>query len=95
MAEQQLTRYRNRATGSIVRVDDETAKSLGAEYEKADGRKAAGASSGGYAAMKVADLQAEAERRNEGRDESELIPTEGKKADLVAALEADDAAQAE
>lgn len=34
MAEQQLTRHRNRATGSIVRVDDATAKTLGADYEK-------------------------------------------------------------
>lgn len=29
-----LTRYRNRATGSVVRVDEETAKTVGAEFEK-------------------------------------------------------------
>jgi hypothetical protein len=40
----------------------------------------------------VADLKAEVERRNEGRDEADLIAPEGtKKADLIAALEADDA----
>jgi len=44
----------------------------------------------GYEAMKVADLHAEIDRRNEGRDEADLIPGDGKKADLVAALEADD-----
>jgi hypothetical protein len=42
--------------------------------------------------MTVADLKAELERRNEGRDEADLIAPEGtKKADLIAALEADDA----
>lgn len=44
----------------------------------------------GYEAMKVADLQAEIDRRNEGREEADLIPSDGKKADLIAALEADD-----
>lgn len=46
----------------------------------------------GYAAMKVADLKAEIERRNDGRDEDDLLSVEGKKADLVAVLEADDEA---
>lgn len=49
----------------------------------------------GYEAMTVPKLKAEIERRNEGRDEPRLVPTEGKKADLIAALEADDAARAE
>lgn len=44
----------------------------------------------GYAAMKVADLKAEIERRNDGRDEDALLPVDGKKAELVAVLEADD-----
>lgn len=50
----------------------------------------------GYAGMKVADLKAEIDKRNEGRDEGDLIePDEpGNKPELVAALEADDAAQA-
>jgi hypothetical protein len=35
VADSKLTRYRNKVTGSIVRVDDETAKTLGAaEFEK-------------------------------------------------------------
>ncbi|HET6816881.1 MAG TPA: hypothetical protein VFH66_06605 [Mycobacteriales bacterium] len=49
---------------------------------------------GGYSKQKVADLQAEIDRRNEGRDEADQIAPEGeKKADLIAALEADDEAQ--
>ena len=45
---------------------------------------------GGYESMTVADLRAEIESRNEGREEVDLIPSDGKKADLVAALDADD-----
>ena len=41
-----------------------------------------------YTSLTVADLKDEIARRNEGRDDP--IPTTGKKADLVAALEADD-----
>ena len=42
--------------------------------------------------MTAAELKDELERRNEGRDEADLIAPEGtKKADLLAALEADDA----
>ena len=41
-------------------------------------------------AMRVSDLKAEIDKRNEGREEADLIPADGKKADLIAALEADD-----
>lgn len=43
-----------------------------------------------YSSMTVSDLRAEIDRRNEGRAEEDLIPADGLKADLVAALEADD-----
>lgn len=43
-----------------------------------------------YDDMRVADLKALIGERNEGRDEGDLIPDDGVKADLVAALEADD-----
>ena len=43
-----------------------------------------------YAAMTVLDLRAEIRHRNQDRDEDDLIPDEGKKADLIAALETDD-----
>lgn len=44
----------------------------------------------GYEALKVDELKSEIDRRNEGREEADLIPSDGKKADLIAALEADD-----
>lgn len=45
-----------------------------------------------YSKLKVADLQAEIDARNEGRaEEGQIVPDGDKKADLVAALEADDA----
>lgn len=44
----------------------------------------------GYLAMKVDDLKAEIVRRNEGRDDADKLSTEGKKAELIAALAADD-----
>lgn len=49
----------------------------------------------GYAAMKVDELKAEIESRNEDRDADDLLSTEGRKADLVATLEADDSSKSE
>lgn len=46
-----------------------------------------------YSAMKVADLKAIIAERNADRDEVDRISVDGKKRDLVAALEADDAAE--
>ena len=46
----------------------------------------------GYQAHKVDELKAEIARRNADRDESDQLSADGKKADLVAVLEADDAA---
>ena len=44
--------------------------------------------------LTVAELKAEVERRNEGREDDALIVPEGtKKADLLAALEADDSTE--
>lgn len=43
-----------------------------------------------YSSRTVADLRAEIERRNEGLEEPDRLPVEGKKVDLIAALEADD-----
>lgn len=50
-----------------------------------------------YPKWKKDDLQAEVTRRNEGRDEDDLIVVEGKGtvADLAAGLEGDDVAQAD
>lgn len=46
----------------------------------------------GYSALKVDELKDEIRSRNEGRDEDDTLPLTGTKAELVAALEADDAA---
>lgn len=45
-----------------------------------------------YGAFSKGDLEAEVARRNEGRDEADLIVVGGRgnKSDLIAALEADD-----
>jgi hypothetical protein len=80
-----MPRLRNLSTQVVVNVDDDTAARLVSE-----GWKAADEPTGGYEAMKVADLRAEIARRNEGRDEADRLPDDGRKADLIAALEADD-----
>lgn len=72
--------------GAVVRVDDATAARL-----LSDGwRPADTPPGGGYEAMKVADLKAEIARRNAGRGEADRLPTDGRKADLIAVLETDD-----
>ena len=43
-----------------------------------------------YEAMTVVSLKAEIKARNEARDEADQVPADGNKADLIAALEADD-----
>ena len=49
----------------------------------------------GYADLKVDELKAEIESRNVDREDDAKISTDGVKADLVAALEADDEASAD
>lgn len=81
-----MVRLRNPGTQVVVNVDADTAERLVSEGWKPADEAAAG----GYAAMKVADLRAEIERRNEGREEADRLPDDGRKADLIAILEADD-----
>lgn len=45
----------------------------------------------GYAALKLPELRAEIDKRNEGRADEDKVSAAGNKPDLVAALEADDA----
>lgn len=84
-----MPRFQNTTTNVVVSVDDSKASRFG------DGWKALGDAPEpqGYNGQKVADLRAEIARRNEDRDEADLLPTEGNKADLVATLEADDKAE--
>ena len=57
-----------------------------AEMTNADGEPAAE----GYESKTVAELRAEIKARNEGRDDESRVSADGNKADLIAALEADD-----
>jgi hypothetical protein len=82
-----MARYRHVTSGSVVSLSDETAKLMGADLEPLDDDSN---SSDGYSSMKVDELKAEIESRNEGRDDADLLSTDGKKADLIATLEADD-----
>lgn len=83
-----MARLKNARTGVVVSVRDEKVAAMrGVDWSDADEGEPAAE---GYAARTVADLRAEIERRNEGRDEAGLLSAEGRKADLVAALQADD-----
>jgi len=81
-----MTRYKNVNSGAIVSVRDD--KVLDSSWEQFDGAEAETPS--GYEAMKAADLKAEIEKRNEGRDGAAKLSTQGNKAALIAALTADD-----
>jgi len=86
-----MVRLRNVITGVYVNVREDKVALLGSSWtSKEDAPKAEG-----YAAMKVDDLKAEIESRNEARDEDDLLSMEGRKADLVAILEADDSSKSE
>lgn len=54
-----------------------------------------GDNSKGYGDLKVADLKAEIVKRNEGREEADLISLEGTKSVLAAALKADDESESD
>lgn len=66
----------------------------GPKVDKSDGGQGAEVSI--YADLKGPDLKAEIKRRNEDRDDdAKITPASNKNADLIAALEADDAAHDE
>lgn len=70
-----------------VSAEDADARIAGG-YVRADGEAATDVE--GYAGNTVPELRDEIDRRNEGREEADLIPSDGRKAVLVAALDADD-----
>jgi hypothetical protein len=82
-----MARYIHKVSGARVDVRDD--KVMDSSWEPEGGPT----DEGSYSSLKVADLKAEIETRNEGREEDAVLSTEGKKADLIAALEADDAAR--
>ena len=79
-----MGRFRNTTTGVTVSVADAKGDRFGAGWERLD------AAAPKTKPATVAELRAEIERRNEGRDEADLLPIDGKKADLLAVIEADD-----
>ena len=94
-----MPRLRSKRTGVVVNVSEETAALLAHRFEAVDEPDE---EAEGYQAMKVADLRAELERRNADRDEDAQITVEGTGKngavlgkDIVAALEADDAASSD
>lgn len=72
-------------TGVVANADGETEEAVPGDPVPADDDAHAD-----YRGMKVADIRALIADRNDGRDEADLIPDDGTKAALVAALEADD-----
>lgn len=87
MAAPKVVRLQNTKTGVVVETSEENAGRL-AGYEPVSGSSKS--DGGAYSGLKVDELKAEIDRRNEGRDDADLLSTEGKKADLIAALESDD-----
>jgi hypothetical protein len=71
--------------GVVVEMSDAAARSVG--YKPA-GQTAT--TSEGYAGRTVDELKDEIRSRNEDRDDDARLPLTGTKAELVAALEADD-----
>jgi hypothetical protein len=88
-----MSRFENLTTGAVFSVDDsKDHRYAGDGYKQLDGSPAAPAAepaAEGYTGTND-ELRAEIARRNEGRDEADLLSTEGNKADLIATLEADD-----
>lgn len=81
--------------GATVNVPDEKADRLRAMGFTTPDATSAADSKSPYSSMKVDEIKAEIESRNEGREEADLLSLEGKKADLVATLDADDASDDE
>lgn len=81
-----MARFKNTLTNVVVSVDDSKADRFGDGWEPADEAP----EPQGYSGQKVAELRAEIDQRNEGRDEDDMLSVEGNKADLIATLVADD-----
>lgn len=90
-----MPRLRNIKTGAIVSCSDETAAALGSEWVKADSVAGSNKESNEVDATTVAELKAEIDLINaERKDDLKIVPVSQKKADLIAALEADKATSA-
>jgi hypothetical protein len=83
-----MARYIHKVSGARVQVRDD--KVMDSSWRRTDGDAT---ETEGYEAMTVPKLKAEIERRNEGREGDALLSVEGRKPDLIAVLQADDAAR--
>ncbi|MCX5119220.1 SAP domain-containing protein [Micromonospora sp. NBC_00362] len=87
-----MGRFVNTENKVVVSVADHKDKRFASPlWEAYTGSDSAPAAEG-YEALTVPKLKAEIERRNADRDEADRVSSEGRKPDLVAALEADDKA---
>lgn len=87
-----MARLKNKTTGIVINVADEKA----ARYEnQPDWELTDDAAPAKPKEPTVDELKAEIDRRNEDREDDAKLSKDGKKADLVATLAADDAAQAQ
>ena len=101
VADEKAARYENDPTweledaGAPAKPKEPTVAELKAEIDRRnEGREEDGAPAKPKEPS-VDELKAEIDRRNEGREEDAKLSKDGKKADLVATLAADDAAQAQ
>lgn len=84
-----MPRLKSAVSGAIVSCSDETAALLGSEWQAVD-EPAAADGNGGYGEWTIDELKSEIGDRNKDREEDDHIPVSGKKAELIARLEADD-----
>lgn len=84
--------FRNTSTNVQVTVDDskDDRYTSGWEPASSDAPASSDKTDEGYGSKTVAELKEEIAKRNEGRGEEDRVSDDGLKADLVAALEADD-----
>lgn len=90
-----MPRLRNIKTGAVVSCSHETAANLGSEWISADATGSDKEPVSTFALLTVAELKAKIDSINaEREDDRKIVPASSKKADLIAALEADTASSA-
>lgn len=90
-----MPRLRNVRTGAAVSCSDETAAQLGSEWALVEGSDSGKKLTDTTVTLTVAELKAEIDLINADRpDDLKIVPASSKKADLIAALEADKASSA-
>lgn len=90
-----MPRLRNIRTGAFVSCSHETAARLGSEWVSVDGSDSGKKPNDAPVIFTVAELKAQIDLINADRaDDLKIVPASSKKADLIAALEADKASSA-